>query len=302
MAGVDGSTGPSAARYCARLTRTRAKNFAYAFLLLPGRERRAMHALYAYCRLCDDIADARAAPLDERRAALARVREALGPALDGVPAGPVLGELARAVRRYGIARADLVAIVDGVATDLEPTVAIADFEALRGYCYGVASAVGLAAIEVFGHRGGRAREYAESLGLALQLTNILRDVAEDAANGRVYLPADWMATHGCDAASILAGAPAGDVGGLLTRLAREAREHFAAGRRLLPLVRESTRACPATLAGLYEALLDRIEARGVERAMVERVRLAGREKMAIAAGCWVRSRLAFGPAALARGA
>jgi len=168
---------------CERIARASSSSFTLAFRLLPAERRGGLAALYAYCRMVDDAADESADPA----AALAEWRAELGRLRDGVPMHPVMVALADAVRRFAIPVAHLDEILMGVEMDVVPR-AYETFDELRVYCYHVAAAVGLAALPIFGCRDLRSRAYAEALGIALQLTTLLRDVAEDAERGRIYLP------------------------------------------------------------------------------------------------------------------
>jgi phytoene synthase len=172
--------------YCERLARREAGNFYHAFRILPAGQRRSMCALYAFLRIADDLSDG---PDDVavKRLLLADWRRQFVDAVQGVPSHPLHPALRDAVRKHAIPVEYLHAVLDGVEMDLEP-VCYQDFGQLRHYCYHVASAVGLACIHIWGFSDGRAREYAESAGIAFQLTNILRDLGEDAGRGRVYLP------------------------------------------------------------------------------------------------------------------
>src|SRR5690242_16454340 len=197
----------TAAAYCAKLTQKSKSNFYYAFLFLPPKRREALEAVYAYCRLVDDVVDEDAPPA-KKLDGIARWRAELDAVFgDAESTHPVTRRLAAAVRDFGIRRQDVEAIIDGCAMDIDKT-RYATWEELRLYCYRVASAVGLMCVEIFGYTPSQAeaaRRYAIDLGIALQLTNILRDVAEDARRGRVYLPADELAQFGVDVAELVGG-------------------------------------------------------------------------------------------------
>ncbi len=184
-------------RFCEALTRREAGNFYPAFRLLPAAQRRSMCALYAFMRIADDLSD-EPAPSDLKREQLRRWRQALHQALEGHYRHTALPALHATVQRHHIPPEYLEAVLDGVEMDLEP-VAYSTFAELRLYCYRVASAVGLACIHVWGFHGEQAKQYAEDAGLAFQLTNILRDLGEDAARGRLYLPQEDLARFGYDA-------------------------------------------------------------------------------------------------------
>jgi 15-cis-phytoene synthase len=239
-----------------RLTRRRARNFAYGIMVLPRPKRRAIAAVYAFAREVDDVADGEL-PTEEKRVRL----EALRHALDSSPNGSAtLVALADARARYGIPASALHDLVDGGLRDLEQT-RYATFDDLRGYCRLVAGAVGRACLPVY---GGRDADRAETLGIALQLINILRDVAEDWRLGRVYLPQDELASFGVSEEDIAAGRCTPQWRAFAALQAERARTHLAEG---LELVRELDRRsglCVSTFAGLYRATLDRIEASGFD--------------------------------------
>ena len=180
--------------YCRQLTRRTAGNFYYSFLVLPREKRQAMTALYAFSRLTDDLGD-NDQPVEDRRAALADWRRALDRALAGAVEGRVLPALVDTLDRYRISPKYLHDLIDGVETDLDRT-AYRSFDELRDYCYKVASAVGLCCIHIWGFTNDAAFEPARKCGLAFQLTNILRDLKEDAAEGRVYLPQEDLDRFG----------------------------------------------------------------------------------------------------------
>ncbi len=267
------------ARECARVARTKARTFYYAFLLLPPARRRAINAVYAFSRAVDDVADdAALSPADKLRRLDAH-RAALQSVYAGRPGTPRLAALAEAVAAHRIPRHMLETLVDGVAMDVVPR-RNADLAALREYCHAVAGVVGQMCVRIFGATDPRADELADELGFALQLTNILRDVAEDHAGGRVYLPLDELAAFGLDEDSLLAHDP-GDAASASSRFLRmqgeRAEQAFAACDRLLPLVPAASRPCLAGIAGLYHDLLLRLRDRGYP-VSGERVRLSGGEK------------------------
>jgi phytoene synthase len=275
--------------YCETVTGQQARNFAYGIRLLPTAKRRAMSAVYAFSRRVDDIGDGTLAPdvkarrLDETRALLGRVR-AGDVAEDDTD--PVAVALAHAARRFPIPLGGLDELIDGVLMDLRGET-YETWDDLEVYCRCVAGAIGRVSLGVFGTEPGargaeHAAEYADTLGLALQLTNILRDVREDAENGRTYLPAEDLAKFGCSAGFDGPTPPAGsDFAGLVHFEVRRARALFAEGYRLLPLLDRRSGACVAAMAGIYRRLLDRIE-REPEAVLRGRVSLPGREKAYVA--------------------
>ncbi|MFN2627577.1 MAG: phytoene/squalene synthase family protein [Gaiellaceae bacterium] len=239
-----------------RVTRARAKNFAYGIMVLPRPKRRAIAAIYAFARELDDLADGDL-PLEEKRARL----EALRAALDVPSAGSAMHvALADARARYPIPRAALSALVDGGLQDLGQ-VRYAAFDELRGYCEKVAGAVGVACIAVYGSDD---TERARTLGIALQLINIMRDVREDWELGRLYLPQDELAAYGVAEDEIAAGRATPQWGALMAFQGGRARAFLAEGLKLLPSLDGRSALCVSTFAGLYRATLDRIEAAGYD--------------------------------------
>ncbi|RVU28935.1 squalene synthase HpnD [Streptomyces antnestii] len=275
--------------YCETVTGQQARNFAYGIRLLPTAKRRAMSAVYAFSRRVDDIGDGALPPgtkaerLDETRALLARVRDGDVAEDDTDPVGVALAD---AARQFPIPLGGLDELIDGVLMDLRGET-YETWDDLKVYCRCVAGAIGRVSLGVFGTEPGargaeRASEYADTLGLALQLTNILRDVREDAADGRTYLPADDLAKFGCSAGFDAPTPPPGsDFAGLVHFEVRRARALFAEGYRLLPLLDRRSGACVAAMAGIYRRLLDRIE-RDPEAVLRGRVSLPGREKAYVA--------------------
>ena len=272
--------------YCRRITREAAGNFYYAFVTLPRQRRRAMYAAYAFCRLCDDLAD-NDFPVEQKREQLAGVETKLIEAKDGAPDGPVFEALAHAVQDYGIPWEDLTEIARGVEMDL--TVSRYDtFEDLSTYCYRVASVVGLVCIQICGYKDPRAREYAIDLGMAMQLTNILRDIREDGELGRIYLPREDLERFGYSEEELLAGEMNDRFRSLMEFEVERAREYFERGKRLLKLLPVRTRAFPAVLGGLYGRVLDRIEDRQYN-VFDSRVSLPTKVKIALAVRLWIQS-------------
>jgi phytoene synthase len=279
--------------HCRRLVAARAKNFLYAFLLLPGERRRALEAIYAYCRVADDFADDDALPLAERAQKLADLRARLrlhlprpGEAPPELPPGDpelelVLLALGDAARRFGVSRDDLDLVAVGCEQDLTVT-RYETFEELRRYCYLVASAVGLACLPVFGVRGdeAEARALAEDLGIAMQLTNIVRDVREDLARDRVYLPQEDLRRFGVSEDALRAGRADDAWRACAAFQVERARRYFARGRQLVPRVDRSARVCPLALASIYSALLDAIEAAGFD-VFSARVSLSAARKLTL---------------------
>ncbi|MEU2159754.1 presqualene diphosphate synthase HpnD [Streptomyces chengbuensis] len=275
--------------YCEAVTGTQARNFAYGIRLLPADKRQAMSALYAFSRRVDDIGDgllgetAKRDRLEGTRELLGRIRDG---AVDEDDTDPVAVALADAAQRFPIPLDALDELIDGVLMDVRGET-YETWDDLKVYCRCVAGAIGRLSLGVFGTLPGargteRASEYADTLGLALQLTNILRDVREDASNGRTYLPGDDLAKFGCTGGFHRAIPPSGaDFTGLVHFEVRRARGLFAEGYRLLPMLDRRSGACVAAMAGIYRRLLERIE-RDPMAVLRGRVSLPGREKAYVA--------------------
>ena len=268
--------------FCERVARTQAKNFYYSFLLLSRPQRQAMCAIYAFMRYCDDPSDAEG--VADRAGDIARWQADLDSALAGAaPEHPVWPAFSDAVARYRIPHEYFRAMIRGVSSDLEPR-QIQTFQELYDYCYHVASVVGLTIIHIFGFDDPRALELAERCGVAFQLTNILRDVREDAEHGRVYLPAEDLARFGVDPKELAGGALSPALRSLLEFEAGRARSYYQEAQPLTNLVDSRSRASLKALIGIYARLLERISNSGYE-VLRERVRVPAWEKLWILARC-----------------
>ena len=276
--------------HCQQLTRREAKNFYYAFVTLPLEKRKAIYAAYAFCRHCDDSVDEAASP-EDKLSALTDLRSSLAQAYRGQAPTPTFLALADAADRYSIPEDYFQEIIQGVESDLVKT-RYQNFDELRQYCYRVASVVGLVCLQIFQYRDDAAREYAVDLGLAMQLTNIMRDVKEDWSMGRVYLPQDEMARFGYTEEQLEAGVRNDAFVQLLRFQGERAREYFRSGFRLLPYLSRRSRACPAVLGAIYSRVLDRIEASGYDVLGEQRIALSTGEKARITARAWLASTLA----------
>jgi phytoene synthase len=270
--------------YVRRVAQRSGTNFYWSFVFLPRERREAMYSVYAFCRFADDIADEDGLPRD-KAVRLSAWREELARAYDGRATHPITVRLASAVRRFGIPRAHLEAIIDGVEMDLSRR-RYETIDDLLVYCDRVASAVGLVCIEIYGYRNASARTYAVHLGRALQLTNILRDVAGDAANGRVYLPAADMARFGVTEADLGGGRVTPGLRDLLAFEADRAYGYYRSARAHLADEDRRDLYAAETIGTIYERILDDLVRHGYDvfghRAAVGRVR-----KLAIAASRWL---------------
>jgi 15-cis-phytoene synthase len=265
---------------CRGITRSNAKNFYYAFLVLPKRKRQALCAVYAFMRRCDDIADDPNLSVEERRYKLDTWLDALHRVQQGEPTDdPILLALTDAQRRYTIPAGLLDELALGTAMDVvDPeagahsvpssnaavpalTIQYQTFDDLKLYCYRVASVVGLVCIHVFGYRDPAAEPLAEQCGLAFQLTNIIRDVKEDAAMGRVYLPEEDLAKFGLSAAELLSEPDAARFRPLLALEADRARQLYQAGDQLIPYIAEDSQPALWVLVNIYRKLLEKIAER-----------------------------------------
>jgi phytoene synthase len=246
-------------RFCETLARREAGNFYPAFRILRPPQRLSMCALYAFMRIADDLSD-EPGPIVGKRAGLRAWREGLDRACRGEFTHPIHEALAHTIHKYAIPREYLEAVLDGVEMDLEP-VAYATFAELSLYCHRVASAVGLACIHVWGFTRPKAKAYAEQAGLAFQLTNILRDLGEDAARGRVYLPREDLERFGYTENKLRRGERDESFRALMCFEVERARTCYAAAWPLVPLLSPPGRAVFLMMAKTYRSLLDAIEAR-----------------------------------------
>jgi squalene synthase HpnD len=239
-------------------------SFYWAMRLLPKARRDAMFAVYAYCRIIDDIADSDA-PEAQKLAGLAHWRDEVAAIFAGAPRLPLARVLADAVADYHLRQADLLALIDGMEMDARDPIAAPDLATLDLYCDRVASAVGRLSVRIFGDASPAADRVAHHLGRALQLTNILRDLVEDAERGRLYLPSELLARNGVRPAApaIVLANPA--VAGVCAELADMAEQHFAAARAGMAQCDRRAMRPAAAMAAVYGAALDRLRKRGWTR-------------------------------------
>ena len=254
---------------CRRIARCEAKNFYYAFVALPAPRRNAICAIYAFMRRADDLADDESLTREERRIRLDAWRAAWrAVCADGETGDPVFMAVRDATKRFAIPLELLDELVAGVTMDLSADTkdqpdTYATFTDLYRYCYLVASVVGLVCIRIFGYSDPHAEKLAEETGIAFQLTNILRDVAEDAERNRVYLPLEDLAAHGVALYSLLHRAPGAQPTknecALLKSIAQRAEIYYQSAQALLPLIDRESRPALWVLVRIYHALLKRIE-------------------------------------------
>lgn len=276
---------------CQSITKREAKNFYYAFITLPKEKRKAIYAAYAFCRHCDDSVD-EAATHEEKLEALTDLQQSLDHTYRGSPPTTTFLALADTADRYDIPQDYFREIILGVESDLVKT-RYDSFDELRQYCYRVASVVGLVCLQIFQYRGDAARDYAVDLGLAMQLTNIMRDVREDWGMGRVYLPRDEMERFGYLEEDLGNGVRNDAFVRLLQFQGERARAYFRSGFRLLPFLSRRSRACPAVLGAIYSRVLDRIEESGYDVLGERRIALSTGEKARITARAWLGSTLSL---------
>lgn len=252
---------------CRGITRSQAKNFYYGFLVLPKRKRQALCAVYAFMRRCDDIADNPSLSLRERRAKLDAWMDAFHASQAGQPTDDaVLLALVDAQRRFHIPLGLLDQLAFGTAMDVDEgheeapqrPIQYASFQDLERYCYNVASVVGLVCIRIFGYTDPAAEPLAERCGLAFQLTNIVRDVKEDAGLGRVYVPQQDLEQLGITATELASSPDLSRIRPLLELQAQRAFENYRAADELLPLIAEDSQPALWVLVTIYRSLLEKI--------------------------------------------
>ena len=273
--------------YCRRRTAASGSSFYYGFLCLPAPRRRAIMALYAFCREVDDVvddsfdADTARAQLDEWRAEIARVYA-------GTPKHPVGLALADVVGEFRLPEEQLLEIIDGMEMDLERN-RYEDFTQLQLYCYRVASVVGLLSAEIFGYTDRRTLRYAHDLGMAFQLTNILRDVGDDARRGRIYLPQDELVRFGVSEDDLLAGRYSPQMNELLAFQAQRAREFYDRALGELPAADRRAQRPGLIMAAIYRRLLDDIVAGGY-RVLGDPPKLSTTLKLKLSISAWWQNR------------
>ncbi|NOT23961.1 MAG: presqualene diphosphate synthase HpnD [Nitrospiraceae bacterium] len=276
--------------YCTALTKKSGSNFYYSFLFLPKKRRAAMYTVYAFCKEVDNAVDeppAGSNPHEE----LLRWQNELDAAYRGTPTFPVTISLADHIKELSIPRAYFVELIKGVEMDLVAS-RYPSFQDLSLYCYRVASVVGLICLHVFGPTSARAQDYAVNLGMAFQLTNILRDIGTDAAQGRVYLPQDDLEKFGCTDQAILQRQESTELRKLLHFETARAHEYYAKAQAsfdALPAQDQRALTVAEIMRAVYFRILKKIEEPG-HRIFGQRARIGTIRRLAVALGVWLRSR------------
>lgn len=272
---------------CSTITRKEAKNFYYAFLTLPRIKRRAIYAIYAFCRFCDDIADGEE-DVDEKLIQINRVRKNLERVDFYNFQEPVYVALSDVINQFNIPVEYFDSLLYGMEMDLVKS-RYNNFSELEEYCYRAASVVGLMCIYVFGFKDSRAEQCAISLGIAMQLTNICRDVREDLDLGRIYLPADEMLRFGYSEKLLESLQVTDEFNELMKYQVVRARKYFVDGMRIVDYLEDDAKVCTSLLGNLYVALLDRIEGNGYD-VLSSRIRLTILEKLLFLGITWFKVR------------
>lgn len=286
---------PNAYAYCRHITRKSSSNFYYAFHLLPVEQHNALCALYAFCRFIDNITDQPEVSLgqgksnsrsEQLRILLNAWREELAGCYAGAPRHPIAQALADTVQRFPIRQEHLAGIIDGVEMDLRRT-RYQTFPELYDYCYRVASLVGLVCIEIFGYRNPGTHDYAVNLGVAFQLTNILRDVGEDVQRGRIYLPTEDLVRFGYTEPECRARVYNDAFIRLMTFEGERAQEYYRRAVTQLAPEDRRTLAAAEAMRFIYQRLLDKLVARNFN-VLGTRVTVAAPYKISLALTAWAR--------------
>lgn len=276
------------------ITRRSSSNLAFAFIALGREKKEAMSVLYAFCREVDDVADEDSRPVEERRAVLAEWREDVRCSCNGGdPQMPVNRELRLVTEKYGLPFELFDELIRGVETDLDQD-RYETLEDLDQYCYRVASVVGLLSIEIFGYRDPASRDYAVHLGKALQITNILRDIRNDAKRGRIYLPREELERCGVDEESLLALHYSQEFHQAAASMAVRARVHYQKAFGLLPAEDRRAMVAAESMGAVYWNLLRELERNRFQVFAEPQVRLGKLHKIWLILRTWLRVRLDSG--------
>ncbi|MGB8518158.1 MAG: presqualene diphosphate synthase HpnD [Gallionella sp.] len=273
-------------QYCQDKAAASGSSFYYSFMFLPPEKRRAIVALYAFCREVDDVVDE---CTDEQvaRTTLNWWRSQVAEIYGGKPQHPVAIALVPIVKQFNMAQEHLLEIIDGMEMDLDQP-RYADFKSLQLYCYRVASVVGLLSVEIFGYKNRQTLKYAHDLGIAFQLTNIIRDVGEDARRNRIYLPMDEMQQFGVTAADILNARETENFQKLMAFQIARAERFYDQALALLPNEDRKTQRTGLIMAAIYRATLIEVVASGCH-VLKERVSLTPLRKLWLAFKTWIQN-------------
>ncbi len=271
-------------QYCQERAAASGSSFYYSFLFLEPRRRQAITSLYAFCREVDDVVDECPDPVVSR-SKLAWWRNEVGALYEGRASHPVTQALTTSLKHFFLPQEQLLEIIEGMEMDLEQ-VRYADFKALHLYCYRVASVVGLLAAEIFGYRERQTLKYAHDLGLAFQLTNIIRDVGEDARRGRVYLPQDELARFGVTESDLVAARYGDNFRELMKFQVERARATYRQAFAQLPAADRKAQRAGLIMAAIYQATLDEI-VRDDFRVLHQRISLPPLRKLWLAGKTWL---------------
>ena len=271
--------------YCQSKAAQSGSSFYYSFLFLPQERRRAITALYAFCREVDDVVD-ECTDAAVARMKLAWWRKELAAAFHGTPQHPVARALAEVAPKFNLAEARLAEIIDGMEMDLQYN-RYPDFDSLKVYCHRVAGVVGLLSAEIFGYQDKRTLEYAADLGMAFQLTNIIRDVGEDARRDRIYLPLDEMTRHGVSEPDILQARQTDGFRRLMEFQIGRALEYYRSAFEKLPAADRRAQRAGIVMAAIYQTTLDEIRRDGC-RVLTQRISLTPIRKLWIAWLTWMK--------------
>ncbi len=272
--------------YCQAITKSRAQNFYYAFLTLPSPQRRSIYATYAFCRLCDDYSDEEDT-VEGKATRLAEFRKRFDAAVTDKPKDELFTALRNSIDVHHIPHHYFHEIIDGMEMDLKFS-RYETFDDLQRYCYHVASVVGLVCLEIFTYTDQKARDHAISLGTAMQLTNILRDIAEDAARGRIYIPQEDLRRFGYTEQDLLLGTVNRSFEEMMRFEIQRTRSYFEESSKLESMLPPRPGACVAVLRGLYERILKRIESVNYN-VYRQRISLPTSQKLMLTGSLWTQS-------------
>jgi phytoene synthase len=273
-------------QYCQDKAAQSGSSFYYSFMFLPPDKRRAITALYAFCREVDDVVD-ECSDENVARTTLAWWRNEVADIYSGKPQHPVAQALVSVVKQFNMPQEHLLEIIDGMEMDLQHQ-HYADFKALQLYCYRVASVVGLLAAEIFGYQDRKTLKYAHDLGIAFQLTNIIRDVGEDARRGRIYLPLDELQQFGVSPEDIMAGRESTAFHQLMQFQIERAQRYYEQALAQLPAVDRKPQRTGLIMAAIYRTTLEEIEASGCH-VLKERISLTPLRKLWLAFKMWLKN-------------